>query len=276
LEEGSSSLGGLTFYVGYWEVPNLRSKWVYGGIRMKIGIVAAAVLAVTTILVGSPSVFATSLVHQYILTNGNYHDTFGGPDLVPDGGTLGPDGYTFGIDQGLRLSSALADPSTYGIEMLFKLDNVDGNEGNGFAKLIDTKNRVSDGGWYSYQGHLYFYPEQQGPDVVFANGVYADLLVTRDGTTKEVTGFVDGRPEVAVTDSSDVGVFSGTNNIMTFFEDDFATSGLEASPGTVQRIQIFDGPVNPVPEPSSFLLLGTGMLPLIGKSWKRARPTKLA
>src|SRR5437588_10878525 len=116
-----------------------------GGIRMKIGIVAAAVLAVTTILVGSPSVFATSLVHQYILTNGNYHDTFGGPDLVPDGGTLGPDGYTFGIDQGLRLSSALADPSTYGIEMLFKLDNV----GSGFAKLIDTKNRVSDGGWYS-------------------------------------------------------------------------------------------------------------------------------
>ena len=121
-----------------------------------------------------------------------------------------------------------------------------------------------------------FYPEAQGPDVVLANGVYADLLVTREGTTKEVMGFVDGRPEVAVTDSSDVGVFSGTNNIMTFFEDDFATSGLEASPGTVQRIQIFDGPVNPVPEPSSFLLLGTGMLPLIGKSWKRARPTKLA
>ena len=244
---------------------------------MKIGIATAAVLAVTAILVGSPSVFATSLVHQYLLTNGTYHDSFGGPDLVPDGGSLTPDGYTFGINQGLRLSSALVDPSTYSIEMFFKLDNVNGSYGNGFAKLIDTKNRTQDIGWYSFHGHLYFYPEQQGPDVVFADGVYADLLVTRDGTTKEVTGFVNGRPEVAVTDSPDVGVFSGPNNIITFFEDDTACcGGQEASPGTVQRIQIFDGPVNPVPEPSSFLLLGTGILPLIGRSWKRAHPTRPA
>ena len=240
---------------------------------MKIRIAKAAVLAVTVILVGSPSVFATSLVHQYILTNGNYHDTFGGPDLVPDGGTLGPDGYTFGINQGLKLSGALADPSTYGIEMLFKLDNV----GSGFAKLIDTKNLTEDNAWYSQSGHLTFYPLQQGANVVFANGVYADLLVTRVGTTKEVRGFVNGSPEVDVTDSGDIGVFSGPNNIITFFEDDFqCCNRAEASPGTVQRIQIFDGPVNPVPEPSSFLLLGTGILPLIGKSWKRAHPTKPA
>ncbi|HEX9245730.1 MAG TPA: hypothetical protein VGA35_06165, partial [bacterium] len=144
---------------------------------MKIRIPKAAVLAVTVILVGSPSVFATSLVHQYILTNGNYHDTFGGPDLVPDGGTLGPDGYTFGINQGLKLSGALADPSTYGIEMLFKLANVNGNAGDGFAKLIDTKNLTEDNAWYSQSGHLTFYPLQQGANVVFANGVYADLLV---------------------------------------------------------------------------------------------------
>src|SRR2546429_8908731 len=122
--------------------------------RMKIGIAKAAVLAVTVILVGSPSVFATSLVHQYILTDGNYHDTFGGPDLAPDGGTLGPDGYTFGINQGLRLSGALADPTTYGIEMLFKLDNV----GSGFAKLIDTKNLTEDNAWYSQSGQLTFNP----------------------------------------------------------------------------------------------------------------------
>jgi hypothetical protein len=161
--------------------------------------------------------------------------------------------------------------------MVFKLDNVNGLASNGFAKLIDTKNLTQDNAWYSHFGHLYFYPLQRGPDTSFTNGMYADLLVTRDGTTNQVRGFVNGVPEVNVTDSGGIGVFSGPNNIITFFEDDFACcSRNEASPGTVQLIQIFDGPVTPVPEPSSLLLLGIGVLPLIGKGWKRAQPIKPA
>jgi len=179
-------------------------------------------------------------------------------------------GYAFGAGQGLSLSDALSNPANYAIEMVFELNNVNGNgragggAGNGFAKLIDTKDLSSDTAYYDHSGTLNFF-NVGASGVVFANGVFADLLVSRDGTTGEIKGFVNGGLVLDVFDPTGIGTFSSAHDIIHFFEDDLlvcSTPGTdcEASSGTVKSITIFDGPVSATPEPGTLALLGGGLL----------------
>ena len=239
--------------------------------------------AFTLLLVfAGPESASASVTHMYDLTTSTpFSDTMGGPSLVPNGGTttVGT-GYVFGAGQGLSLSSALSDPANYGIEMVFKLNNVNGNGRalNGFAKLIDTKNLSSDNAYYDLSGHLDFFNVGSSATPVFANGVYADLLVTRDGATKEIKGSVDGIQVLDVFDTGGIGIFSATNNIIHFFEDDTVAvcspggTDCEASSGTVKSITIFDGPLSATPEPGTLALLGGGVL----AGWLKRRASSRA
>src|SRR5262249_26221880 len=113
--------------------------------------------------------------HIYEL-NGSYADDLGGPPITPAGGTLGPTGYTFAEGQGPSLSGAV-NPTTYSIEMLFRIDDT-----SGFRKLLDFKDRTLDEGLYDQSGALRFYPDS-GPSGVFTAGRLHHLVVTRDGAT---------------------------------------------------------------------------------------------
>lgn len=162
------------------------------------------------------------------------------------GGTLvAGTGYVFGRNQGLDLSRALANPANYSIRMIFSLDDT-----SGFRKLCDIQDLSSDQGWYNINGHVQFYNEPAGTSPVFSPSVFRDVLVTRDGSTGRVKGYVDGNLEVNFIDSAGAGIFNGPNNIIHFFQDDFATSQSEASGGSVKRIEIFNQPISPSVEPS--------------------------
>jgi hypothetical protein len=227
-----------------------------------------------TMLVGvSLSASAATLTDNYVLTN-SLSDTLGGPSLVSDGGTLNASGYNFGVNQGLNLSSALSNPGDYSILMDFNFSSL-----TGFRKILDFENRVSDAGLYSFNGgQLDFFPAAAGSTSLSLN-VLARVVLTRDSGTNTVTAYLNGAQQLSFNDSGSSGVFGGSNNIIRFFEDDFATGQAEASGGVASEIQIYNGALTSaqvaelagpgttpsssgVPEPAALTLVGLGLASL--------------
>ena len=141
----------------------------------------------------------------------------------------------FGANQGLHVSNVLADTGNYSIDLVFRLDDT-----SGFRKLIDFADRSVDTGLYVHNGSLEFYNKPSLPTVTIAPSQLNTILLTRDAATKIVSGYVNGLQQFAFSDTTNIAVFSGTNGIMRFFEDDTATGGSEASGGFVDRIRIAD------------------------------------
>lgn len=205
-----------------------------------------------------------ALVHQYRL-DGSYADDLGGPALVPAGGVLGATSYAFEPNQGLSLENALIDADNYTIETIFNFA-----ETSGYRKIIDFKDQAADRGLYNLNSALNFYLSASGTATVFTPNVDVRLIVTRDATTNQFIGYINGVQQISFADTAEHAVFSGTNNIMRFFTDDTATSG-EASSGVVDAIRIYDAPLNPnqvaalggpgpIPEPTTLFLVVTALV----------------
>src|SRR5437868_160052 len=225
--------------------------------------------AVTLLLLGALPALAdaTATTAIFNLTGGSYADTQGsGASLAGNGGTLGPDGYTFTAGQGLSLSAAssILNPNNYSIEMVFSASNT-----AGWVKLIDFGNLTSDKGLYLQNGTLYFYSVGSSTSVIAANAL-TNVIITRDGATNQFAAYVNG---VNVMNFVDVWNWTAfTQNVAFFMQDDTVTSGHEASGGKVTLIRTYDGALNQaqvtfvdddggtlpssVPEPTSLALLG--------------------
>jgi hypothetical protein len=216
-------------------------------------------------LVGfSASPARATLIHDYEFQN-SVADSLGGPSLTTLGGTVGPSSYNFGAEQGLSLSGALsaAQSATYTIDLVFKFDTL-----SGFRKIVDFKNLASDNGVYNLSTDMNYFNFSFGPNGAFTAGTYARVDLTRDNSTGLVVGYVNGVQQISFTDSSSDAVFNAANHIINFFQDDNVTGGRESSSGSVRQIRIFDtalsatevaalGPA--VPEPSSFIMMATGL-----------------
>jgi hypothetical protein len=198
----------------------------------------AASVALIASLAGAVS--AQTVTHIYEL-NGSYADALGGPALTANGGTLTPTHYAFGANQGPSLSNGLLDAADYSIELLFEFDTT-----SGYRKILDFKDRASDNGLYNLSTALNFYSGTTGPSGALADNGIAHVVLTRNDTSNLVVGYVNGVQQLSFTDSSDLAVFTGTNNIIHFFRDDFSTGQGEASAGTVDRIRIYDGALSAV------------------------------
>jgi len=163
-------------------------------------------------------------LHRYRLA-GDYTDDFGGPDLVPLGGTVATNGYTFAQNQGLRLTGGMP-PTVYTV--LFDFD-------------FET-----DEGFYTYGLALQFVIVQSQTFAtsadLFTPNVLRKVAITRD-PAKIVQGYVDGNPQISFTDDADVAALAGT--IANFFIDDTATGMGEASAGLVRSITIWDRALTP-------------------------------
>ena len=192
--------------------------------------------------------------------NGSFADSNGGPSLVPNGGTLGPDsvtglrqGYTFGANTGLSLSgTGISD--AYSIDIRFYFDDVNASI-NTFQKILDFKNRASDSGLYSESGQLVLFastgsgdPHEGSQVHDFTNGTIADLLVTRNASGL-FSAFVNGHFAFSVMDTNGATTFSGPGNIINFFMDDLVSFAPEAGTGFVDRIQVTTFPAAAVPGP---------------------------
>lgn len=220
------------------------------------------VIAGISLLAASQSFGA--LIHEYNL-NGTLADSFGGPSLTTNGGTLNAADYSFDVNQGLSLVGALPSIDNYSILVDFSLTLV-----NGFRRLVDFQNRASDTGLYNLNSALSFYNVTTGPDIVFAPNVKTRVVITRDGTSGVFTGYVNGVPEISFIDTGNLAVFNTPGALINFFIDDLAVGG-EASAGVADEIAIFDSPLSagdvaalggpgvPVPEPGAFALAALGV-----------------
>jgi hypothetical protein len=210
--------------------------------------------------------------------NGSYAESNGGPSLVPYGGTLGQTGYTFGVQQGLSLSgTGIFD--VYSIDIQFYFDDINASP-NGYERILEFKNLASDTGLYNKNGFLIFFIAGNtytlSPGPVFASGQIADLLVTRS-STDIFSAYVNGTFAFSLLDSAGLATFSGPDNVVWFFMDDFqsiATGFPEAGSGFVDFIQVTT-PAAPVPGP----IAGAGLPGLILASagllgwWRRRKKT---
>jgi hypothetical protein len=220
----------------------------------------------------------------YFLDNNTLADANGGPSLVSYGGTLS-NGYTFGVQQGLSLSGTGAF-DVYSIDIHFYFNDINASF-NGYERILDFKNRALDEGLYNRNGRLEFFVgccsglggtggSSVGP--VFASGQLVDLLVTRSATGL-FSASVNGHLALSFLDSTGLATFSGPDNIMYFFIDDFQSLQNfpltpEAGSGFVDFIQVTT-PAAAVPGP----IAGAGLPGLILASagllgwWRRRKKT---
>jgi hypothetical protein len=224
---------------------------------------------------GVSSASAATLIHLFEF-EGNLNDSLGGSALVANGGTVNPNNYTFAPTQGLSLSSwvgTASDAGNYTMDLSFKF-----TAAGGFAKIIDFKDRGSDLGLYRENpSMLLFYTGSGGPEGAFPLDTYLRVVLTRDGATNDVTGYVDGVQQFSFNDVDERAVFSAADNILRILRDD--GDGGENGTGEINQFRIYSGAMTapevlalggpkPIPEPSVALL---GSVVLLGSCIRRSR-----
>jgi hypothetical protein len=210
---------------------------------------------------------AAVLLHEYAL-RGSLQDTMGGDPLSDLGGQITELGYVFAANKGLAFSSRDFTPASYSLELSFRLDTASGT-----TKIIDFHNLTADPGLYQQNGRLDFSPSAASSVLDFTSGTNVHLVLTRDGTSKLVTAYVNGQQRFSFLDDQLLGATPpGFSNKLGFFVND--SNEVNASGGTANYIRIFNGallagevsalfaagPPIVVPEPSTFVLLAIGTL----------------
>jgi hypothetical protein len=225
------------------------------------------------VLVASPAETVADIIHNYEFS-GNLSDSIGGVTLIPDGGTVTSSEYQFLANQGLALQSP-RELKSYTLAMRFRFSDV-----SDFRKAVDFRNLASDAGLYVNSASLDFYPDTgAGPGGAFAANVFSVVALTRDDSTRNVIGYVNGIKQWEFTDNGEVAVpvFTSGASTFQFFKDDGVTLN-EASAGAVDWIKVYDAPLSmadiaglstSVPEPGVVMICGLVSGWLAVRGWRR-------
>lgn len=208
-----------------------------------------------------------TLINSYDF-NGDLSDTLGnGNDLVSSGGSVSSGRYFFSNNQGLRLTSALPSTTEYGIEIKFKISDTL----LGYNKIIDFQDLASDIGLYALNSNIKFYT---------ASPSVGSILLDTDftlGFTRSAAGIIEGFiNNVSIFSVADSNQAVSAANILNFFEDDFHTGQGESFTGSVDFIRIHNnsstfGNAPTIPEPTTVLLLGSGLIGFMGMRKKSSK-----
>ncbi|HEY1380579.1 MAG TPA: hypothetical protein VGF55_27505 [Gemmataceae bacterium] len=228
------------------------------------------------------------LIADYQL-NSSFTDNLGGPSMVGAGGILSPTGYTFRGGQ-LPDVAAVISPTDYSVELLVSLTPAGERKPRDVIKnQTENADPVKSGGL----------PGAQAPTGI-TPGVPTRLVLTRDGSTGAVTGYVDGSEAFTFLDSKDLAMFDNPNGLSRTFQLLWDhTSGdapLAATVGSLEAVRLYDGaltadqvqslsvgappPVRDlaaVPAPGNLLLgaLGAAGLLLGGRRWRLAGAVRM-
>jgi len=147
---------------------------------------------------------------------------------------------TFPQDNGLALAptTGVTASDTYTIVLLARLADV-----SGYRRYADFKNAASDTGLYNLDGQLNFFNSATGPGAPITANSYRQVVLTRDGVTGTIVGYVDGVQQFNFVDGAGDGIIDAANTLR-FFIDDTAVGG-ESSAGAVARIRVFDNVLTP-------------------------------
>ena len=229
---------------------------------------------------------AQVLLGEFSLKGNLNNNVPGGPSLVPVSfngisGQITALGYVFTANQGLTFTSSALNPTSYSIELSFNFTTV-----SGYTKIADFQNLSSDAGFYQLNGSLNFYGAGNIATAIqtdFIGGSTVDVVLTRDGATGTVVGYVNGvngQQRFTFVDSSNFAVVATPSNTFNFLVDDFRTSQGEASSGTLNYLRVFNGALtsnqvsalfaagapSAVPEPATVWLLALGALGLLARA----------
>jgi hypothetical protein len=179
------------------------------------------------------------------------------------------DGAAFpSTDQGgLQFVNAdLMNPDSYSIEAYFSFDEV-----SGWRRIVDTRDRTEDTGFYVLNGGLQLYPSNVGVGA-FAADVYNHVILTFDGAT--AVAYLDGVAQS--TQATSYYSLPASNVISLFLDNTISVAPNEYSAGKIAWARFYDGALNadealaayraavdfevppPIPEPSTYALMLTG------------------
>jgi len=146
---------------------------------------------------------------------------------------------TFTAGSGLSLgqtNNILPGSGVYTIALQARIHNMSPDN---YSKLIDFSNGASDKGLYTYLGILDFYSYSGGSATPVIKLAYGDIVLTRDGSNM-LAGYYNGSRQFSLDDSTNSWGVISVANTLRFFLDDSVGTGLEASPGAVARIRIWN------------------------------------
>ncbi len=197
---------------------------------------------------------AAELLHQYDF-DGTLTDTLGTGVALEEFANIatsayGADGWSWTADTnpggGLKLETGLLDdPQSYSLGFRVKYGSV-----TGYRKIVSFKGMGDDNGLYFLNGTLVFYPFGASASVTFAIDTFYDFIFSRSSDDVIRVYIVDDEGSVTKvyeeadpTDASVPVTESGKYQFI-FFCDDTATSHEWTPSGTVQRLRVWNGPLN--------------------------------
>jgi len=168
------------------------------------------------------------------------------------------------------VSGDLMNANSYSVEMYFSFDQV-----SGWRRILDTRDRSEDTGFYVLNGGLQLYPSNVGQGSFLAN-TYYHVILSFNGS--QAVAYLNGAAQS--TQNTDYYALPASNVISLFLDNVAGPAQTEYSAGRIAWARFYDGALNAaqaqeayeqaigftpvIPEPGTWAMLLAGLAGLAG------------